>query len=279
MGNGSQSEIVLLGATGNLSKAIQSIENQVQVIASREFLDIQDIVNSILNLKTKLVELSSQKLIVINTIGLVNPNANPEKLRFLNYEFPVRLYQLSEELQFRLVTLGTVYEKRISKTAVNNYLNSKNLFYTWLNAQVNEFNNLHLEFHSWYGTNKDHKHMFLSDLFSAISESRTLLLRNPNLTREFHHVLDDALVTLELSKGFKRGVVSVDSGDVVSLRDVAIQVLAFFGKSHLLAEEFHENLEELQTPGKIKKIEDFNFRPTISGIIESFEKKLKESKR
>lgn len=270
--------IVILGSNGNLSQALQKNKTSFLVIERSDFWSSDSVQASISRLEKKITEVlsnSSQGIVIINTIGLVDPNQNLETLLKVNSIFPSQLQLLCNSLEIKLVTLGSVYEENPKLLNSNGYLYSKNSFVNWLqnNNPERKFS-LHLQFHSWYGGVNNHKHMFLPQLFESIKSNCDFQLNNPTLKREFHHVDDDATIVLKLARSSEVGKIGISSGDILKLETVALEVLEDFQMGHKLFVNEKSRVDNLELVKEYKVLDTEKFRPTIEGIVMDFRYKL-----
>lgn len=271
-------KFLILGSNGNLSQSLQKNCELVQVIDRSAFWSSDSVEVSISRLEKKIREVlsnSSQKVVIINTIGLVDPNQDLETLLKVNSIFPSQLQLLCNKIQTKLVTLGSVYEGNTKSLDLNRYLYSKNNFVNWLqnNNPERDFS-LHLQFHSWYGGVNNHKHMFLPQLFQAIKSKCNFQLKNPTLKREFHHVDDDATIVIKLARSAKVGKIGITSGEILMLGDVALEVLSHFNLSRNLRINEDNKVPISEFLEERNVLDEASFRPAIKGIITDFEAKL-----
>lgn len=270
--------IVILGSNGNLSQALQKNKTPFLVIERSDFWSSDSVHASISRLEKKITEVlsnSSQGIVIINTIGLVDPNQDLETLLKVNSIFPSQLQLLCNSLEIKLVTLGSVYEENPKILNSNRYLYSKNNFVNWLqnNNPERKFS-LHLQFHSWYAGVNNHKHMFLPQLLESIKNNCNFQLNNPTLKREFHHVDDDATIVLKLARSSDVGKIGISSGDILTLETVALEVLEHFQMRHKLFVDEKSRVDNLEWVKEYKVLDAEKFRPTIEGIVMDFRYKL-----
>jgi len=270
--------IVILGSNGNLSQALQKNKTSFLVIERSHFWSSDSVQASISRLEKKITEVlsnSSQGIVIINTIGLVDPNQDLETLLKVNSIFPSQLQLLCNSLEIKLVTLGSVYEENPKLLNSNGYLYSKNNFVNWLqnNNPERKFS-LHLQFHSWYAGVNNHKHMFLPQLLESIKNNCNFQLNNPTLKREFHHVDDDATIVLKLARSSDVGKIGISSGDILTLETVALEVLEHFQMGHKLFVDEKSRVDNLEWVKEYKVLDAEKFRPTIEGIVMDFRYKL-----
>ena len=270
--------IVILGSKGNLSRALQKDRGLFQVIERSDFWSSDSVEVSISRLEKKITEVLSnsfQEIVIINTIGLVDPEQDLETLLKVNSIFPSQLQLLCNSLQTKLVTLGSVYEENPKLLNSNGYLYSKNKFVNWLQNDNPERNfSLHLQFHSWYGGVNNHKHMFLPQLVESIKSNCNFQLNNPALKREFHHVDDDAAIVLKLARSSEVGKIGISSGDILKLGTVALGVLEHFQMGHKLFVNEESSVDNLEWVEQFRALDTEKFRPTIEGIVMDFRYKL-----
>jgi hypothetical protein len=270
--------IVILGSNGNLSQALQKNKTPFLVIERSDFWSSDSVQASISRLEKKITEIlsnSSEGIVIINTIGLVDPNQDLETLLKVNSIFPSQLQLLCNSLEIKLVTLGSVYEENPKILNSNRYLYSKNNFVNWLqnNNPERKFS-LHLQFHSWYAGVNNHKHMFLPQLLESIKNNCNFQLNNPTLKREFHHVDDDATIVLKLARSSDVGKIGISSGDILTLETVALEVLEQFQMGHKLFVDEKSRVDNLEWVKEYKVLDAEKFRPTIEGIVMDFRHKL-----
>lgn len=271
-------KFLILGSNGNLSQSLQKNYELVQVIDRSTFWSPDSVAVSISRLEKKIKEVlsnSPEKVVIINTIGLVDPNQDLDTLIKVNSIFPSQLQLLCNKIQTKLVTLGSVYEDNTKSLDLNRYLYSKNNFVNWLqnNNPERDFS-LHLQFHSWYGGVNNHKHMFLPQLFEAIKSECNFQLKDPTLKREFHHVDDDATIVIELARSTKVGKIGITSGEILTLETVALEVFEHFQLIHKLSINKKSRDSISESVEQFRVLDTGKFRPTTEGIIMDFRHKL-----
>jgi len=267
---------LIVGANGNFSLALQEIlgDNSYRVIDKNLYGNWENSESKLTSVIRKNFEEYNTKYL-INTVGIISKNYNPEFVKYWNYCFPKHLYQICENLNLTLVTLGSVHENIPDMPTGNPYLESKKSLEQFLVTK--EFrNSLHFQFHTWYGGKNVNPEMFLGQLITSIRDGRFFNMSSGNQVREYHHVIDDATCVLTNLENGMLGTHSISHGELLTLEEIARKLFRHFDCENLL------KLNQISSPN----IEVTNrvalpvytfktkFRPTIEGLIEYVAKKI-----
>lgn len=241
--NGANRKAVLIGHSGFLGTALRiamtaRCESDVQLIG-------RDFVSSVLegNGREAVLSLLASDVTQdwICAAGVVDPQGDPGLIEALNVEFPCRLHGLLGSLapanSVRFVTIGSVLEGRDGLASSNAYLASKSRMFEALREMRS--NNLcwhHIRLHTLYGgSNAPHSFMFAGQMFDALSHRKPFKMSGGTQLREYHHVGDIAQSILSfLAASRQDGVIELNSGEPIRLRDLASAVFAYFDESDLL---------------------------------------------
>ena len=273
--------ILLIGRHGNLSLATQNLfrEREIHIVDSKiakawcEKKGLQSISNHFESLKVR-------PELVINTSGIVNPQAEVSELLDVNYYLPRNLHLFSQKSGIKLVTFGTIMENNLEISNSNSYLHSKRKYFEYLlNPQVDS-NSLHLQVHTWYGGNHFHDHMFLSQIYNALKRKISFDMSSGEQIREYHHINDDLTALQFLLEQNCTGVRQINHEEAISLRDLAEFIFGAYGllellKINKLKIPEHEILQKKFL--RDKTLDSIHFRDTRVGILEYFKELQKES--
>lgn len=272
-----------MGKKGNLSLALQSVlgPNGLHIVGSK-------IANRwTKNGGEKKIEIDLKNMgvspsLIINAAGLVNPNIETARLNAVNFQLPKNLKLYSQKSGAKLVTFGTVMEnfEEISKS--NSYLRSKRNYFEFLSSDdQSNTNSLHLQIHTWYGGESLHAHMFLGQMFSALANKREFEMSSGVQLREYHNIFDDIAAAQFLLEKNVQGILQINHGEALRLKDLATSVFDAFDASNLLKFGRKESSRYEITDEKYKPTEflkPLNFRKTCPGIIDDFQRLLKKLK-
>lgn len=271
--------IMLVGRRGNLSLALQQIcqETEIQIIGS-------DIAQKwTVNGGERLIEKDLEDLrikpdLIINAAGEINPSAGYSRLRGINYHLPRNLEKYSRHRGIKLVTFGTIMENFKELSNCNPYLWSKFEFYDYLTKEIeSNVNLLHLQIHTWYGVANPNPGMFLGQILRALLMKEEFKMSSGNQLREYHNIYDDLSAMQYLISQNTTGIVQVNHGEALPLREIATTVFNSFSalnllkigsldtsKLEIMAKQFEPN--KLLAPVK--------FCATMPGIIGDFNRLL-----
>jgi nucleoside-diphosphate-sugar epimerase len=212
---------------------------------------------------------------LINTVGIISKNFSNDFITYWNYLFPKHLYQICQDLNLTLVTLGSIHET-VPEMCVNNpYLESKKKLEQFL-AKNNFMNSAHFQFHTWYGGRNVNYEMFLGQIINALKNKTVFKMSDGKQIREYHHISDDATCVIRNLEKEIRGSYGISHGEKLSLEEIARKLFTHFGSESLL------NLNSSISPKfEIRKETDLNldisearFRPTMEGLIDYVEKNI-----
>jgi nucleoside-diphosphate-sugar epimerase len=270
--------ILLVGSRGNLSLAAKNFFNdeEIQVVGS-------DVAKSWCheaadqNVSEYFYSLQKLPKVIINTAGVVNPSADLSRLIAVNYHLPRNLNTFSRDNDIKLVTFGTIMENSMSLSDSNPYLKSKRMYFDFLQDRKIGGVGLHLQIHTWYGGYRFHDHMFLSQVFNAISTKSRFQMSNGMQFREYHHIDDDLTALKFLLDQNYAGVIQLNHGEATTLKELAHSIFKDFGLLELL------EIDKLKTPENeiLRKefirneiFQSILFRETRKGIHDYFKKLL-----
>jgi hypothetical protein len=235
----------------------------------------------------KLIEEDMENLglnphVIINTAGQLDPNKHISSLLGVNFYLPKNLELYSRKHGIKLVTFGTVMENLEDLSKSNPYLLSKRRYFEFLtNEALPNSNSLHLQIHTWYGGASLHSHMFLGQMFSALENKKRFQMSSGIQLREYHSIYDDISAAQYLLSQDANGVIQINHGEILSLKEIAISIFDSFNASDLLeigslkAPEYEIIERKFE---RLILLESVNFRATRPGIINDFQRLLEERK-
>lgn len=268
--------LLIVGANGNFSLALQEIlgDNSFRIINKNLYGDWDNSESKLTSIIRKNVEECNTKYL-INTVGIVSKNCDPEFVKYWNYYFPKHLYQICENLNLTLVTLGSVHENVPDMPTGNPYLESKKSLERFL--MTKEFkNSFHFQFHTWYGGKNVNPEMFLGQLITSIRGGRIFNMSSGEQVREYHHVIDDATCVLTNLENGMLGTLSISHGELLTLEEIARKLFRHFNCENLLKlnQISSPNIEVTNKMALPVHAVKMKFRPTMEGLIEYVAKNI-----
>lgn len=267
---------IILGSRGNLAQVFQGKFPNSKIVFREEYLSW---VTSprLLEIFLKRVKKTTgvAEVRIINCAGVTDPNVNKETLMLVNYELPIRLAKLSQDLDYHLVTFGSVMENFPDYCQENRYLSSKLNFVMELESDFYALSRTaHFRLHTLYGGPSLHRHLFLGQIFVSLQEGKQFLMGNGNQIREYHHIDDDVDVISKLFDSRRSGVLTISHGKPIQLGGLAKRIFSHFSSDKLLRmaaipTSIHDNLDFYFKPDN--EYADYSFREAESGIIGWFE--------
>jgi nucleoside-diphosphate-sugar epimerase len=272
--------ILLLGASGILGTALLEGLNDYEIlpVARNNIMKWME-PDGAHHIKSYLESLPSEPTLIINAVGITNPSAPYSDLIKANFQLPANLVSVAKEFSTKIITFGTIMESFPEISKKHRYLESKLLFGEFLQSASSEGARfLHLQIHTWYGGTRLHEHMFLGQLLKSIRERSLFSMSSGKQLREYHYITDDLRGVLSLLKQGSLGIHQMNHGESYSLKEIAEHVMSTFGTQRLL------KVGALPTPELDNfnvqfacpiNIQDIRFRPTLAGIVEDFDKRLR----
>lgn len=273
--------ILVVGRHGNLSLAAQRIfgGSKIHVVGSEVARlwckkDAGELISNYFE------NLTVRPDLIINASGIVNPQLEFSKLLDVNYHLPLNLNLYSQQSGIKLVTFGTIMENNLEISNSNPYLYSKRKYFEYLLNSKVESNSLHLQIHTWYGGDHLHNHMFLGQMYNALTRKISFDMSSGSQLREYHHINDDLAALQLLLELNCYGVYQINHGEAISLRDLAESIFRSYGllkllKVNKLKMPQHEILEENFV--RERALDSIHFRDTRVGVLAYLKEFPKES--
>ena len=229
-------KIVVLGKNGNLSKSFQR-RFPNSVVLNREiymkWLKNEGLLETFFSKIRK--DVSHDRVYVLNCTGIVDSRTDLTELMDVNLRLPLLLSQKSTQLDYCLVTFGTVMESLPKYCQSNNYLKSKYAFYkeyqanrVWLNQ------NFHFQLHTLFGGDHIQPALFLGQIYQSIIHKKDFYMGNGEQLREYHF-LEDVTQMVERTLARKeKGVVTISHGKPHKLGELAKEIFQSFNLLPLL---------------------------------------------
>lgn len=273
--------IVIVGRSGNLSLALQQIyqDADVRVIGS-EIAQGWTGEDSQRRIKNDLEDLRIFPNLIINASGEINPRAKFPELLAVNYHLPKNLQDYSQKHGIKLVTFGSIMENLKDITDSNLYLMSKRKYFDYFKKELTlDTNSLHLQIHTWYGLRKPSSSMFLGQMYQALKDKKVFNMSDGTQLREYHNVFDDLKAVQHLLNQNFSGVVQINHGEVLSLKEIAKSIFDSLNSINLLrigtlSAPEHEVFAKHFQPTEL--LESIKFRPTTEGLIADFKRLLRD---
>jgi dTDP-4-dehydrorhamnose reductase len=213
---------------------------------------------------------------VINAIGLTDPKTPIDQLSLVNFVFPQELLRVVNELELNLITFGTILEKHTDLANVNSYIKTKSDFLNHIRESSQTGSHLHIQLHTIYGAQRSHDHMFLEQIFKALSQRTHFEMSSGLQVREYHHIDDEMNAILKVMQCETSGVVSLNAGNAIQIKQLATEVFREFGQLPLL--RFNPELDGVEVFNyfyeKTPHLTDVRFRDPITGVIDYFNKRF-----
>lgn len=214
--------------------------------------------------------------------GLTDPKLPRDHLIEANCHFPLETMRSvsrgSEAKRFRFFTVGTIHEILPAIVQGNAYVASKHQLATEALAQSRD--HFHLRLHTAYGGDRPPPtHLFLGQVWRAISSVTPFEMSSGRAIREYHHV-DDLIAAFEAIRmrvenpcDRESRVFELNHGQSVSLREIATGIFGSLGcesllKMGALPDRTGDNWDSYFTPSPEAIYP--SARATIPGIIEYF---------
>ena len=219
------------GESGNLSRAIQKVlSNSETIILNRAEIASwieEDGVDAISHFISTFRE---QPDGIFNAAGIIDPTKSTLDLNKVNFQLPRNLLEATNHLEIPLYTFGSIMERDETCRVSNNYLYSKRKFKSYIDSLDKAKKAFHLHFlvHTWYGVEKIPKHMFLGQIIKSLIEKKKFSMSSGTQMREYHHIEDDLKVVLDLVKNKRYGVIEINHGKPIELRNLAIAIYSHF---------------------------------------------------
>lgn len=188
----------------------------------------------------EVIRKKTQGLNLIVCTGMTDPKKMFE-VNLVNYLFPKKLVEASENLDIKVVTFGTVQE---DWNLNNYYIDSKRQFSMWLD-QSNTSYVSNFKLHTLYGGTRTDNNLFLSQIIRCL-ESKTKFKMSRGLQiREYHH---QAQVTEYIDYFLKSETIGyphhISHGQPISLRNLAEYIFDRFCVKELLDIDHSINVQE-----------------------------------
>jgi len=263
-------QVVILGKNGNLSSSLINLFPNAMVISRQQYMKWLHSPEEITKFFSSLT-VSETKPDVYNCAGVTDPSIDPNEINLVNYALPVFLSEQSKILNFRLITFGTVMELLPKYSASNPYLESKLRFYKrYITEDYWQKNNIHIQMHTLYGGPRMHSHMFVGQIWQAITFRKAFHMSGGEQIREYHHIDDDAKAIAQLTKNTGGGLIDISHGKPEKLKNIAISLFDHFNSRELLniaARAADENDNTKVVFRRTEGLSDALFRPTIGNLI------------
>jgi nucleoside-diphosphate-sugar epimerase len=261
--------IVLVGSTGILGSAIAKEFRQTEIWCVSRSETAEWIKGG-----EKTIAKSFSKLkpgsIIINAVGEVNPRKPLDELISVNSNLPKKFMKISNELDLKLITMGTILENTPEIGKINNYVMSKQEFLKTISQSNLSPNHLHLQLHTLYGGEKSHPTSLVRQICEAITQKKQLRMSSGFQIREYHHVIDEVQALKRFILSLEFGIVPLNAGMPIQIRRLAQAVFDKFNLSdYLVFDETLDSIDILQADyTKTPFLHDINFRNPIAGVQE-----------
>ena len=273
--------IIIVGSKGNLSTALQDTLKDMSILmlpsSSIETWLEEDGERDI---ESFLLNLSKLPTAILNATGIINPNEPAGFLNKVNYQLPRNLLTAANRFKIPLYTFGSIMERNPQYITSNNYLASKRRFKGYIDTldKSRKENHLHFLVHTWYGVHTIPPHMFLGQMIESLTRRTKFRMSSGIQMREYHHIQDDMKVVLNSIQQKEFGVLEINHGNPIELREIAMAVFSHFDSMQFL--EIDSSLDSVDESRVeffegLKVTEPYHFRGQISGIISFIEEQIR----
>jgi nucleoside-diphosphate-sugar epimerase len=271
------SKIAIVGGNGILGSAITTKFAPFQLhLIERSIATKWCFKGSTKEIKDYLQDNNEIRL-VINAAGLTNPRSSVDELDRINFRLPRELFEATNDLGIRLITLGTVMEIHPKVSNINPYVKSKLDFFNFIQNAPQHYSHLHLQLHTIYGGNNAHPHMFIEQMKNAIQLKNDFRMSSGNQVREYHHIDDEigSIVPLMLSQA--KGHFDLSVGNSVKLSELAIHVFSFFDLINHLKFDASLDMQDVRefTYGTSPLLDKVKYRNPLIGVTSYIETAMK----
>lgn len=268
-----QRDTVIVGSNGNLACKLKQKLPNARIVSRLEFL-------SWINPRQLKEGLGTSDLDIFLAAGITSSKASAHELLMVNFEIPALIAKSMIGEESRIFTFGSIMEKEPRIVRDNPYIATKFQLSEFLSQNLSPNQFLHLRLHTLYGGKSFNREMFLGQLFYSIRENTIFRMTSGEQIREYHHIDDDLSAMDALVQSGHFGIQEISHGEYMKLRDIAEQILEYFGVPELLSLGFlsDTHAEILRPIGERNELlSNIYFRPTIEGVTSYFEKHLREN--
>jgi len=266
---------LILGARGRLGAALAGLTELGQVIAPDRSVyaswtrpDAADEVSAYLDRLA--LHPASTRLLVAS--GVTDPALPYDDHDRVNYILPENVVRGARRSGFEVVTFGTIMELMVSDGSSNSYLRSKVRLADFIQDRyATDDGVLHVRIHTLYGGGPPAKFMFLGQICEALAHGTRFEMSDGTQLREYHHVDDEVVAIARLLECDARGIVELNHGQPIQLRDLALHIFTAFGcrdrltiGARPMAE--HENLRTVFQRPRI--LEGVRFRDARAAVVD-----------
>lgn len=269
--------IFVIGGRGRLGQALsQEYARQNLDVLSRSVYQDWWIESSKPSIRRYFLEKIKKESVIFVTSGILDPKAPSDDLLKVNYFLPKNIIEVSNDLGIKVVTFGTIMEDLAQRN--NNYINSKVALSEFVAEKaINDYRVTHLRIHTLYGVGEPSKFMFLGQMIDAIQNNHPFLMTQGKQLREYHHVDDEVKAIRNIVDSNIYGVMNLNHGQPIMLRDLAEHVFSSVLKKDLLKigllpEPDCENYEH--TFIKPQVLEEIPFRESLPAVLDYIKSRL-----
>lgn len=265
----------VLGSSGQIGQELLTFFGKDSKKVSREVYSNWITSKSIPEINTyfKQSGVNGDSLIFI-ACGLLNPNCSSKELMESNFHIPKNVISALDQINPKIVTFGSIQEKL--QLHPNRYISSKNELADFVSSEIRKGKNLfHLRLHTIFGNHKPKEFMFLGQMLNSIINNHDFHMSSGRQLREYHHVVDEVIAVDSILKSKQSGIFDINSGQALTLKQIAEYIFENFKKSELLKvgvleDPIGENYSEKLYPDQY--ISENHFRDTLPAIVSYLEK-------
>ncbi|MDL2409394.1 NAD(P)-dependent oxidoreductase [Rhizobium calliandrae] len=266
--------IFVIGGTGRLARAIAARHSDGETITPRREV-YQDwwMPNAADAIREYFEPWERGNSTIFVVSGLLDPHAGEEDILKVNYYLPKNIVQAAAVLGIRVVTFGTIMERLLSRG--NPYVQSKIALGRYVSEIADNCQSVaHVRLHTLYGLGQPSSFMFLGQILHSLRTHSPFEMTLGKQLREYHHFDDDADAIYRLVEHWRAGVVDLNHGCPITLREIATTLFSTFGEKNLLKigarpEPAEENYDtSFRRPDFLA---DSKFRDALPAIVKYIE--------
>lgn len=260
--------IFVIGSRGRLGQALCATYRDCEVIClHREIYQHWWKDSAVSDISRCFQAYRNQGAVVFVASGLLDPAIPLEEHLKVNYLLPKNVIEGVCNMGIRVVTFGTIMELIIADK--NPYIQSKKALGEYVQGHSNT-PITHIRVHTLYGSGKPHSFMFLGQIYIALKHKTIFRMSAGNQLREYHHIDDDTAAVRLLVDSQLDGIVDLNHGGPVRLKEIAQYVFKAFNLEDLLhigalpspkAENYGATFER---PTRLSNVQ---FRPALPAIV------------
>ena len=199
--------------------------------------------------------------------GLLDPKLPEHELMRVNFSLPKNVIKGASKAGLRTVTFGTIMEKL--QQSENAYIKSKKMLGNFVeNLTNNKHLVCHFRLHTLYGVGEPSSFMFLGQILESLKSDAVFEMSSGEQLREYHHIEDDVCAIKFLTSKESAGIMDLNHGTPITLKELAVHLFHSFDRSKLLKVGALKrvNTDYLCISNRPSELQEFEFRETLSSV-------------